>query len=217
MFESEVATILQKKFNSNFIVDGAPGTKIDIINESGDLRYSLKKTPTDLQVGLITQNNFIAAMNICDADIINFIKDFFGGDWCSQYNRHRKTLDDMPADLNVKFLDFMNNNIKDILKIAVTHGSLVQQSSINYILFPEVRHNAGTLKMIEVEKMVNDFVNNGKWVFSPQKTSLHFYVNSIKVMALQMFGSGPKYKNGYHSLQFRITCGKITGNYVTKV
>jgi len=29
-----------------------------------------------------------------------------------------------------------------------------------------------------------------------------------------MFGSGTKYSNGYHSLQFRITCGKIDEKHV---
>lgn len=217
MFENVVAEFLKTKLNTNIIVEGAPGTKIDLMNESGDMRFSLKKTPSDLQVGLITQENFIDAMGISDSNVIAFIKDFFGGDQVADYPRHRKNLDQISDNLSKKFLDFMNSHKEDILKIAVTHGSLAQTNSINYILYPSVKHDVNTLNMIDVDRMNEDFVKNGEWVYSPQKTSLHFYCNGVKIMALQMFGSGPKYKNGYHSLQFRIACGKINGSYVTKV
>lgn len=215
-FEHEVAKVLSSKLNSSIIVEGASGTKVDLITNTGDMRFSVKKTPSDLQVGLITQNNFIEAIRIKDTNVIAFIKDFFGGNHVANYPRHRKTLDDIPQNQTEKFLDFMNSNKEDILKIAVTHGSLAQTNSVNYILFPSVKHDVTTLKMIDVDLMNKDFILNGEWVYSPNKTSLHFYCNDKKIMALQMFGSGPKFKNGYHSLQFRIICGKIAGSYVTE-
>jgi hypothetical protein len=72
--------------------------------------------------------------------------------------------------------------------------------------------------------MIKDFVQNGNWIYSPNKTSLHFYYNNIRVMGLQMYGSRNKkhkenktYPNTYFGLQFRIICGKIKANYVTDV
>src|SRR6056300_1084725 len=84
-FEHSVSLLLQEKFNIDVEVDGKPGTKVDL--RGGDNRYSVKKTPDDLQVGLITQQNFIDAMDIKDNEIITFIGEFFGGDHLTNYSR----------------------------------------------------------------------------------------------------------------------------------
>ncbi len=215
VFENTVQQFLSNKIGTNIIVEGASGTKVDVRSEDNKLRFSIKKTPTDLQVGLITQKNFIDALNIKDNKILNFISNFFGGDHVSEFNRHRKTSSEVGSKLSDHFLNFMNNNIMNILKVAVTHGSLNQTDDVNYILFPKVKHDAESLQKINAKKMLKDFEANGIWTMT--ETTLHFHCHDVKVMSLQMFGSGRKFSNGYHSLQFRIACGKIKGTYVSAV
>jgi hypothetical protein len=107
----------------------------------------------------------------------------------------------------------LHDSIEDICRVAITHGSLNQSDSVNYIVFPKVKHDVRTLKAIEVSSFIQDVKENGVWQFRP--TTIDLIVSGVKIMNIQMFGSGTKYSNGYHSLQFRITCGKINEKHIT--
>jgi len=212
-FEQEVVDFLSSNLKKTFILEGSNTTKVDARSSDNLLRYSIKKTPSGLQVGLITQQNFINALNITDTDIIQFINEFFGGNDYAEYNRHRKKVHEIDPVLSSKFLQFLHNSAEDICKVAITHGSLNQSDSVNYIIFPKVKHDVRTLKAVEVSSFIQDVKENGVWQFKP--TTIDLIVSGVKVMNIQMFGSGTKYGNGYHALQFRITCGKINEKHVT--
>lgn len=207
IFEKTVCSFLEKSLNEKFFIDGKSGTKIDIHNADMSKRISVKKTPKNTQVGLITQNNFIKSMNIDDKDIILFINQFFGGEDYSNYPRHRMSKEDIVDDLNIKFLNYLNDNKKKIFELSVSHGSLSQQSDVNTIIFPTKRHDVNSIVMIDVHKMIDEFVTHGEWL--QNSTTFQFDYKGSKVFGLQMFGAGKKYTNGYHGLQFRIDCGKI--------
>lgn len=211
-FEQEVVEFLTTNLKKTFILEGSNTTKVDARSSDNELRYSIKKTPSGLQVGLITQQNFINALNITDRDIIQFINEFFGGDDYSEYNRHRKKIHEIDTTLSTKFLQFLHDSVEDICKVAITHGSLNQNDSVNYIVFPRVKHDVRTLQAIDVNSFIKDVKENGVWQFRP--TTIDLFVSGVKIMNIQMFGSGTKYSNGYHSLQFRITCGKIDGKHI---
>lgn len=211
-FEQEVVDFLSTNLNKTFILEGSNNTKVDVRSSDNELRYSIKKTPSGLQVGLITQQNFINALNITDRDIIQFIHEFFGGDDYAEYNRHRKKIHEIDCKLSNKFLEFLHDSIEDICKVAITHGSLNQNDNVNYIIFPKVKHDVRTLQAIDVNSFVTDVKKNGRWEFRP--TTIDLFVSGVKIMNIQMFGSGAKYSNGYHSLQFRITCGKIDEKHI---
>lgn len=215
LFEDEVQNKLTLLTGREFIVEGSHDTKVDVRSTDGELRFSVKKAPTDLQVGLITQRNFINALGITDPHVNQFISEFFGGDDFSHFPRHRKKISDIDPVIADKFLSFLHSSIEDIFKVAVTHGSLNQHDDVNYILFPTVRHNVNTLKMIDVSSLNAEIKQHGKWNFT--ETGIHLRINDVKVMAVQMFGSGKKYSSGYHSLQFRIACGKVADSHLSNI
>jgi hypothetical protein len=214
-FEREVADYLSNKMNKPFIIEGANNTKVDIRSSDNCLRYSVKKTPTNLQVGLITQQNFINALNITDPQIKQFISEFFGGDSYSAFPRHRKKISEINTELSNIFLDFLHSRIEDILKIAITHGSLSAKDNINYILFPSIKHDVTTLQIVDISSFISEAIEIGKWRFNP--TTIDLCINDIKVINIQMFGSGTRYSNSFHSLQFRISCGKINEKHITSI
>lgn len=211
-FEHQVCEWLNQKSNKTYLVEGKSTTKIDIRSSDNEIRYSVKKHRRGLQVGLITQQNFINALNITDPQILQFISEFFGGDNFSSYDRHRKKIHQIDPELSNKFLEFLHENSDNICKVAISHGSLNQNDDVNYILFPNVTHDVTTLRAVDVSSFIKDVKENGVWKFRP--TTIDLLVNDVKVMNIQMFGSGTKYSNGYHALQFRITCGKIDEKHV---
>lgn len=207
IFEQSVCDYLNHEHDKQYVVDGKSGTKIDIHSVDMTERISIKKVPTNTQVGLITQDRFIEAMGIDDPNLILFIRQFFGGDDYSHYPRHRMTKNDIDSRLNEKFVSFLNQNRRRIFEIAITEGSQRQTNNVNLIMFPLKRHDVNTLVKINLEKMLNCFDEDGFWV--QNNTTFHFEYSGSKLFALQMFGAGEKYTNGYHGLQFRINCGKI--------
>ena len=211
-FEEEVKDYLTMQLGKKFILEGSNNTKVDIRSEDNELRVSLKKTPTGLQAGLITQQNFINTLNIKDPEVLQFISEFFGGDEFTQYPRHRKRVTDIDSPVVTRFLEFLHESVEDIFRVAITHGSLNQHDDVNFIFFPTTRHNVTTLKKINTASLLEDIKETGTWRFNP--TTIDLLVEGIKIMNIQMFGSGKKYSSGYHSLQFRITCGKVNSKHV---
>jgi len=213
VFEHRVCDVLSSRFKQDFIHDGSCNTKVDIRSEDDTMRFSVKKTPTDLQVGLITQQNFIEAMNITDNKIEQFISEFFGGDTVASFSRHRKKIDEIDQTLVDAFEQFLDSSKEDIFRVAITHGGLNHYDNVNYMLFPDVRHDISTMKKIDLSSLLDDIKKNSVWRFNP--TTIDLLIDGVKVINIQMFGSGRKYSNGYHSLQFRIACGKINSRHVS--
>lgn len=214
-FEHRVCEWLNETSNKSYVVEGKSTTKIDIRSDDNEVRYSVKKHKRGLQVGLITQQNFINALNITDKQVLQFINEFFGGENFSSYGRHRKKIHEVDSVLSDRFLEFLHENAEQICKVAISHGSLNQTDDVNYILFPNVTHDVTTLRAVDVPSFISDIKENGVWKFRP--TTIDLFVSGVKVMNIQMFGSGTKYSNGYHALQFRISCGKIDEKHIVTI
>ena len=201
-FENSVCVYLSELLNDDFFVDGHSDTKVDIRNESDSFRFSVKNPKNrHTQVSLITQKNFIEYFNITDDNLKLFIKSFFGGDEFSDYTRHRLTKSNITEELNQLFLSFLNSNSEKLFDLIFTKG-YKQRNTVNYLLWTQVKNSVNDLICVDLESFKNEFIATGKWI--QNETTFHFMSNGKKLLHLQMFGSGEKYKSGYHSLQFQL-------------
>jgi len=200
-FEYVVANLLTEQFNKKFEVKGASNTKIDVIDIDSKARLTVKNPiGKNTQIGLYTQESFTEAMNITDADVIDFISKFFGGNDYADYPRHRMNKSDIDPSLNQKFTDFLNAHTVDILKLLVTHGHN-QVGDVNYLVWATKKNDPNSLLLIDLDEFKQDLAN-GEW--TQNETTFEFNVRGKKLFHLQMKGSGTKYNNGYHSLMFHV-------------
>lgn len=200
-FEDVVANLLTEQFNKEFKVEGASNTKIDVRDIDSKVRLSVKNPiGKNTQIGLYTQKSFTEAMNITDADVIDFMNRFFGGNDYADYPRHRMSKSDIDPSLNQKFTDFLNTHTVDILKLLATHGHN-QVGDVNYLVWATKKNDPNSLLLIDLDEFKQDLAN-GEW--TQNETTFEFNVNGKKLFHLQMKGSGTKYTNGYHSLMFHV-------------
>lgn len=201
IFEYTIASYMSLLLSDTFIVHGGSRTKIDIQNEDESIRISIKNPKNKhTQVCLITQKNFISSLNILDESIQEFISKFFGGIQYESYERHRMTTETIDNELNIKFLDFLNNSLEMLFKTLFTHG-YNQQGNVNYLIWANKKNSTEDITCLNLDKFKQEFMK-GKWI--QNETTFHFKIGNNKILHLQMFGSGPKYKSGYHSLQFQL-------------
>lgn len=200
-FEFVLSKYLAEQFGIDFTVEGASNTKVDITDNLGCVRFSVKNpSGKNTQIGLYTQQSFIHALDIKDQDIIDFIEMFFGGEKYSNYPRHRLTRSNIDSTLNQKFTDFLNNNKSKILDLLATHGHN-QVNNVNYMLWATKKNDPTSVLLIDLNEFKKDLLQ-GEWI--QNETTFEFRVNNTKLFHLQMKGSGPKYTNGYHSLMFHV-------------
>jgi len=200
-FEYVVANLLTEQFNKKFEVKGASNTKIDVYDIDSKVRLTVKNpTGKHTQIGLYTQKSFTEAMNITDADVIDFMSKFFGGNDYADYPRHRMNKSDIDPSLNQKFTDFLNAHTVDILKLLATHGHN-QVGDVNYLVWATKKNDPNSLLLIDLDEFKQDLAN-GEW--TQNETTFEFNVRGKKLFHLQMKGSGTKYNNGYHSLMFHV-------------
>jgi hypothetical protein len=181
-----------------YYVDGRSSTKVDIYKDN---TFISVKNPTNknTQISLTTQDKFIKAFKL-NENLSNFIKDFFGGNHLENYNRHRKTYSQLDKQISSEFLDFLNNNPLQIFEYVFTKG-FEMNGSVNYLCMTSVKNDIDSVFYIDLNKFYSKF-KNGKWSFN--ETTINFYIQDKKILHLQMKGSGKKYSNGYHGLQFHI-------------
>lgn len=200
-FEHTIAHMLNEKSQGSFLVEGASNTKVDVRDTNYKIRLSVKNPSNkNTQIGLYTQNSFIEAMNIVDNELKLFIQQFFGGDICSNYVRHRMKKSEIDDKLNQKFLKFLNNNTSKILDLIVTHGHN-QKSDVNYMVWATKKNCSDNILILDLNEFKEDLMN-GEW--TQNETTFDFRVDDKKIFHLQMKGSGTKYTSGYHSLMFHI-------------
>ena len=200
-FEFVLSKHLNEQFGVDFYVEGASNTKVDIVDKSRQIRFSVKNpSGKNTQIGLYSQQSFINALGIVDQDIVNFIEMFFGGEKYSNYPRHRMTRSNIDFALNQKFTNFLNNNKSKILDLLATHG-YNQLSDVNYMLWAAKKNDPNSVLLIDLNEFKKDLMQ-GEW--TQNETTFEFRVNNTKLFHLQMKGSGPKYTNGYHSLMFHV-------------
>lgn len=178
--------------------DGRSKTKVDIY---GNGNYISVKNPSGkhTQISLTTQDKFINAFNPSD-EIVSFIRSFFGGDDFSDYPRHRKTLSQIDDSLSQKFINFLNDNSKKLYEYIITKGHGME-GEVNYLAFASEKNKIDSVFYVNLDEFYNKF-KKGKWSFN--ETTVNFHIDGKKFLHLQMKGSGKKYSNAYHSLQFHV-------------
>lgn len=201
IFEHALATFLTETRDSQYEVHGGSRTKIDIQNTTGTERYSVKNASGhNTQIGLISQRNFVQAMETMDDRSLAFVEKFFGGDSYDKYPRHRMTLGQIDSTESQAFLDFLNSNKEKIYDLLFTTGYR-QAGDVNYLAWARVKDSVQNVTIINLEEFKATFM---KGVWSLGETTLAFKVGEKKLLHLQMKGSGAKYSAGYHSLQFHV-------------
>lgn len=192
LFESRLANKL------GFMVNGKSSTKVDIYNN--DVFISVKNpTNKNTQISLTTQDKFIKAFSL-DKNLTNFVRDFFGGNHLSNYDRHRKTYSQIEENISFQFLNFLNENNFKIFEYIFTKG-FEMTGKVNYLCISSIKNNIDSVFYIDLNKFYDKF-KTGIWKFN--ETTINFYIEDKKILHLQMKGSGKKYSNGYHGLQFHI-------------
>ena len=201
IFENTLANHLSITENELHEVHGSSKTKIDIQNKSCSNRYSVKNpSGKNTQIGLITQKKFIEYMGIDNVSVNNFITKFFGGNEFSNYDRHRMTSQQIPDIECQSFLNMMNNSNDKIYKLLFTHG-YNQYGDVNYLIWANKKDDVNSIEIVNLKDFWELF-KTGSWILND--TTLSFMVNNKKVLHLQMKGSGKKYSNGYHGMQFHL-------------
>jgi hypothetical protein len=196
-------------FGHKFIVEGASDTKVDVISDNYRVRISVKNpSGKNTQIGLYTQQSFIDEFDIIDTDILDFIGKFFGGDSCADYPRHRMSKGDIETSLNEKFTHFLNDNTPKLLSLLATHGNKNQVGDVNFLVWATKKNDPSSVLLIDLVEFKEALVQ-GEW--KQNNTTFEFVVEGKKLFHLQMKGSGTRYSNGYHGLQFH-----VHGNFDTK-
>ena len=215
-YEEECVHLLNKRFGGDHKTDGRPQTKVDVYDNEGTNKYSVKNVSKNhTQVALLSSKKFIDYFGISDSHCEYFIKMFFGypnknlvsivesihpylnlSDAEKRQNRvYRNNISD---DIVESFLSFMNSYKMEIFDIIVKRG--FSGDSINHIVWRNKITN--NVDIINVDSLVS-LVENGTWKIN--NTTLEFRTSdNFKLFHLQMKGSGKKYNSGYHGMMFHM-------------
>jgi len=179
-------------------VDGGSRTKVDIRSKPYNISV---KNPSgkNTQIWLVTQERFIDALDIDDY-LSSFVHQFFGGDRYSHCDRHRKTWSSIDKDLREAFLNCLNARSDELFKLIFTHGYQMN-GSVDVLAWATEKNNVDSVIFLDLDKVKEDF-RRGIWTANP--TTLEFRIDGEKLLHVQMKGSGPRYSNHYHAVQFHV-------------
>lgn len=181
---------------------GGSRTKIDIEGTYKGYKNLSLKNPSgkNTQVWLPSQKTLFEALNLSKISQ-QFVKQFFGGDDYSDYNKNRVPLEEIAEYKSNSFLNEFNNKLSELFHLIFTHGHNMT-GSVEALGWANEKNNLDSLKFYDLSKLKKDFVEKGKWTFSSRRTTLHFHIGNKKLLHLQMKGSGKK--PGYHYPQFHL-------------
>jgi len=179
-------------------VDGRSNTKVDIWADPYNISV---KNPSgkNTQIWLVTQNRFIDSLNL-NWHLRNFVNQFFGGDDYKNYDRHRKTWKEIDKNLREDFLNYLNSHHDELFKLIFTHGYQMI-GNVDLLAWATEKNEVDSVIFLDLDKVKEDF-RRGIW--TPNPTTLEFRIDGGKLLHVQMKGSGPRYSNHYHSVQFHI-------------
>jgi hypothetical protein len=200
--EERVCQWLNQNYSGNHILHAGSKTKIDILNESLQIGYSLKSVSKNH-----TQCHLTSTKRWCEffdlpTDLCNWFNLFFGipGEDVSngKSRQHRLTKEEIDHELNDLALSWFNQNKIAVFDVILRKG--MNDTPVDYLIWYQKSTKQIDLhKLDDLEKMVY----NGEWILN--STTLHFVVNNQqKMFHLQMKGSGKKYTSGYHGLMFHL-------------
>lgn len=202
IYEHKVCKWLSESLNGNFVVDGKPKTKQDIINLTTNESYSLKSVSKNhTQCHLTSSKIWCEYFNI-EGRLKNWFFSFFGIpgiDVSDGKNRHhRLTKSDIDDNLNQLAIGWFNDNKLKVFDVIVKCG--MNNTPVDNLIW--YNKTTDEINMYPI-KTLEDMIYNGEWVMN--ETTLHFITdNNKKMFHLQMKGSGKKYTSGYHGLMFHI-------------
>lgn len=197
--------------------------KIGKKTAKGDLelngeKCSVKNTKafnTSTQIQIITQSSF-SELHDVEPEVEEYIRLFCGHEDIlstssemgiqldsEESRRKRMNCSTIPPELSVKFLEFLRDNKKRILRGVFSEGTLPDNPETHaskIIWCDPTRYGKGNTEDIfvaDIEKVVDYIVENFDWKIRKSDTVLE-----LGPVTLQMKGSGKKGSSSYHSLQF---------------
>ncbi len=215
-FEHRLALTFDNLFGGKHKVDGRSNTKVDIVEENSNWKYSVKSASKNhTQVGLYSTSKWIEHFKLEGTLCELFLTQFFGYPNKEQVSivqkkhpklkltdkeihQNRVYKENIETKVSAAFLRWINTNKMEVLRVIVERG--FSGESINTLIW----HRKGTenITMIPLQTLQSK-VKTGKWTLN--NTTAEFRTkDGEKLFHLQMKGSGKKYTSGYHGMMFHI-------------
>jgi len=206
--EHRIAATLNEEIKGH-TVDGAPTTKIDILNPKARLYYSVKSVSgKNTQCHLTTTVKWVDYFNI-RGNTKTFIEMFFGAagedaaDWGTEMSdkeirQNRIYAENIPTNITKSAVKWFNKNKMAIFDVIIVKG--MSNTPVNRMIWHTKSDDM--FQVIEI-KNIRKLIKTGEW--SLNNTTLEFRTkDGDKLFHLQMKGSGKKYTNGYHGMMFHV-------------
>lgn len=199
--EHKVCEWLHQSFGGNFVVDGKPKTKQDIINLDTNESYSLKSVSKNhTQCHLTSSSRWCEYFHI-QGKLQKWFMQFFGVPGIDisegKSRQHRLTQSQIEFELNDLAYQWFNDMKNEVFNVILASG--MNDTPVDYLIWHQKKTNQTDIYSID---FLRSMVNNGEWIM--KETTLHFITDEKKLFHLQMKGSGQKYTSGYHGLMFHI-------------
>ena len=209
-------------------VDGGNRTKVDVdgiryAHEYGNISV---KNPSGVntQLFLTTPNSFLQHFNP-PIDVESFIGLFFGqvdrfeferlcGDFGidvdklhreMEVRRQRVLTHNIPDRLTQSALNWLNSKKDELFSLLFEKGYPGWDNSANTLAWAWLKNDVGSVRYYSMSDLKQLYLRS-EWIVPSSGSTLWCTVNGVKLLHLQMKGSGqPKYVSwGYHGMMFHI-------------
>ena len=191
------------------VVDGAPQTKIDILNKDARLFYSVKSVSgRNTQCHLTSTSRWMEYFGI-SRNTRTFIEMFFGvpgedaADWGTdmsddEIRQNRVYAEHIPTNLTKSAIKWFNTHKMDVFDVIIAKG--MSNTTVNRMIW---HTKSDDMYQVINIKDIRKLVKTGVW--SLNNTTLEFRTKEgDKLFHLQMKGSGTRYTSGYHGMMFHV-------------
>ena len=191
------------------VVDGAPTTKIDILNKDARLCYSVKSVSgRNTQCHLTSTAKWMDYFSI-RGNTRTFIEMFFGvpgedaAEWDTdmsdkEMRQNRIYAEHIPTNITKSAIKWFNSHKMEVFDVIIAKG--MSNTKVNRMVWHTKSDDM--FQVIEI-KNIRKLIKTGEW--SLNNTTLEFRTkDGDKLFHLQMKGSGKKYTNGYHGMMFHV-------------
>jgi len=206
--EHRIAATLNEETKGH-IVDGAPQTKIDILNNETRLYYSVKSVSgKNTQCHLTSTSRWMDYFSI-RGNTKTFIEMFFGvsgedaAEWGTdmsdkEIRQNRVYAEHIPTNITKSAIKWFNTHKMEVFDVIIAKG--MSNTKVNRMIWHTKSDDM--FRVIEI-KNIRKLIKTGKW--SLNNTTLEFRTkDGNKLFHLQMKGSGKKYTSGYHGMMFHV-------------
>ena len=166
---------------------GGSRTKVD--GTDGDVSKSIKNASgSSTQVHLTTQKHFIETLNIT-GDAVEFIKHFCGSSDYDYKGRDRRFIKEIDTQYTEAFIEFLDNNKKEIVDLIIRNGF-----NITHVVYNDIKNS------VEYELTYENIlakIEDAEWKFL--RGGIHLKVGTKTLFHFQREGK-KKVSNRYNVL-----------------